>query len=252
MRLLDADGPRIRGAGPAEDAWRRSSWLGGLPRRDAREALGGVARLVVVSPHPDDETLGCGGLIAEAAALGVPVQVISVTDGEACYAGDPAWPPERARAVRRQELCNAVAALGLRPSAVVTLDLGDGRVEAGEARLVASITPHLRADDTVLATWRFDGHPDHEATGRAARAAAAAVGARMLEYPVWAWHWLDPEAGDPRLEGAVAWRLSASARAAKRTALQAFVSQRTRDGGAPILPDRVLARFERDFEVVLP
>ena len=223
-----------------------------LPVVTLADLCGNCTELLVLAPHPDDETLGCGGLIAEAAALGVPVQVISVTDGEACYADDPAWPPERARAVRRQELCNAVAALGLRPSAVVTLDLGDGRVEAGEATLIASITPHLRADDTVLATWRFDGHPDHEATGRAARAAAAAAGARMLEYPVWAWHWLDPEAGDPRLEGAVAWRLSASARAAKRTALQAFVSQRTRDGGAPILPDRVLARFERDFEVVLP
>ena len=244
--------PRIRGDGQAESAWRTSSWLGALPRRDARDALRGLSRLVVVSPHPDDETLGCGGLIAEAAALGVPVEVISVTDGEACYADDPAWPSDRARAVRRRELQRALTTLGVAPAALTILDVGDGRVGERETELAVVLAPLLAADDVVLVTWRFDGHPDHEATGRATRAAASSVGARVMEYPVWAWHWLDPEQGDPRMQGAVAWQLSASARAAKRVSLEAFESQRARDGGAPILPDHVMARFARDFEVLLP
>ena len=45
------------------------------------------------------------------------------------------------------------------------------------------------------ATWRGDGHPDHEAVGRAAATAVERTGAVLVEYPVWMWHWALP--GDP-------------------------------------------------------
>jgi hypothetical protein len=48
--------------------------------------------------------------------------------------------------------------------------------------------------DLCLATWRGDGHPDHEAVGRAAARAARFVGATLWEFPVWAWHWARPGA----------------------------------------------------------
>jgi LmbE family N-acetylglucosaminyl deacetylase len=47
------------------------------------------------------------------------------------------------------------------------------------------------------APWRHDGHPDHDAAGRAATIASAAAGAPLLQYLVWAWHWADPEGDDP-------------------------------------------------------
>lgn len=40
-------------------------------------------RLLIVSPHPDDETLGCGGLIRRATAQGIPVTIVIVTNGDA-------------------------------------------------------------------------------------------------------------------------------------------------------------------------
>src|SRR5690606_13482680 len=56
----------------------------------------------------------------------------------------------------------------------------------------------LRRGDLVLAPWEHDGHPDHDAVGRAALAATAALpGLRLLRYPVWAWHWLPPDASPP-------------------------------------------------------
>ena len=41
---------------------------------------------VVVAPHPDDETLAAGGLIAALTSRGIPVTVVAVTDGEHAYA----------------------------------------------------------------------------------------------------------------------------------------------------------------------
>lgn len=247
----DRDAKVIVGDGNAEADWRASTWLHALPRHEAQAWLATVPRLVVVSPHPDDETLGCGGLIAEARALDIPVRVVAVTDGEACYAGDPAWPPARTRAVRRRELVRALAALGVAADAMIALDAGDGRVATGEDALVERTAHLLEPGDIVLTTWRHDGHPDHEATARAVRAAAMRMGARCMEFPVWGWHWLDPHRADPRLAGAFACRLSPAARAAKAAALACFASQQAAVHRAPILPAHVLERFDRDFEVLL-
>lgn len=244
--------PVIVGDGHAETAWRASPWLRAVPRRDAATWLADVSRLVIVSPHPDDETLGCGGLIAEAAALGIPVLVVSVTDGEACYVDDPHWPAAHTRTVRCGELQAALRRLGVGEGSVIRLDLGDGQIGARQAELEVRLTAILASTDTVLSTWRLDGHPDHEACARAVDRVAGATGAHHVEYPVWAWHWIDPARGHPQLQGAVACRLSPAARAAKRLALGEFESQHARNGGAPILPPQVMERFERDFELVLP
>jgi hypothetical protein len=77
----------------------------------------------------------------------------------------------------------------------------------------------------------------------------------MLEYPVWAWHWAAPD--DDRVPWGRARRvdLDASVRVRKAAAVECFRSQVQPIGPAPedraVLPDRVLAHFRRDHEVVL-
>lgn len=243
----------INGDGVRERQWRASAWLAVLPACPPASLLQGAGRLVVVSPHPDDEVLGCGGLIQAALAAQLPVSLVSVTDGEACYPGQGQWPVERLRRVRRAELRRALARLGVL-APVQALGLADGAVAPAQGLLQRQLHARLQAEDLVLAPWEHDGHPDHEACGRAARKAAAECGARLLQYPVWAWHWLDPEAAAapwPR-----AWRvpMPAQARQRKRHALAAYASQTGAAGGldcAPILPAHVLERFDRDFEVVI-
>ncbi|MFQ3611471.1 MAG: PIG-L family deacetylase, partial [Fimbriimonadales bacterium] len=39
-------------------------------------------RLLIIAPHPDDEVLGCGGLIAEAVRQGSAVRVVAITAGD--------------------------------------------------------------------------------------------------------------------------------------------------------------------------
>ena len=97
---MDAVNRQIEGGGVTEAQWAASRWLQTLPRASATALFGDAQRLVVVSPHPDDEVLACGGLMALAHQSGLRVMVVSVTDGEACYPDQQAWSPERLRIAR--------------------------------------------------------------------------------------------------------------------------------------------------------
>lgn len=206
--------------------------------------------LTLVAAHPDDETLGLGGTAARLAERGISVQVVSVTDGEAAYPLDTRGREQLAR-TRRGELVDAAAHMGLpRP---IFLGVPDGEVDANEERVEVELEAVL--DDTqpgawCAATWRGDGHPDHEATGRAAAAAARDTPAVFVEYPVWMWHWALPD------DAAVPWddarRLPLSARnlATKDDALQCFSSQLTRSDGPPLLPPAVIERQMAVGEIV--
>src|SRR5690554_4503385 len=71
-----------------------------------------LAPILVASPHPDDETLGCGGLIARCAQLNIPVTVLAMTNGEASHPGDANW-QQKLALIRHQEQQNALRSLGL-------------------------------------------------------------------------------------------------------------------------------------------
>jgi LmbE family N-acetylglucosaminyl deacetylase len=147
------------------------------------------SRLVVVAAHPDDESLGAGGLIATAAASGLAVYVVLLTAGEASH---PESPTVTRHALATRRLAEAERALGiLAPEApLVFLGASDGGVAVVEAEVTASLVDLIGDGRSTLlvAPWRHDGHPDHEAAGRSAAAAAMRTGARLAEYPVWMWH----------------------------------------------------------------
>ena len=193
-----APGRRIRGDGAtAESEWR--DWLGALqpPVLGLDDLLRQAQRLVVVAPHPDDEVLACGGLIALHARRGGTVAIVAVTDGEASHLGDSRWLPARLGAERRSERARGLARLGLDPGAVTRLALPDSGVAAQRDSLAHALRAMLRPTDCVVATWRLDGHPDHEASGAAAAQVCTELGCRLLEAPVWMWHWSTP--ADPRV-----------------------------------------------------
>ncbi len=206
--------------------------------------------LTVVAAHPDDETLGLGGTAARLAGRGVTVQVVSVTDGEAAYPID-ARGREKLAQTRRDELIDAAARIGLpRP---IFLGVPDGEVTDNEDRVeveLAAILAETQPGAWCAATWRGDGHPDHEATGRAAAAASRNTSAVFVEYPVWMWHWALPD------DAAVPWndarRVALSPRdlATKAAALQSFASQLTRTDGPPLLTPAVIERQMAVGEIV--
>ncbi|MEU8895772.1 PIG-L family deacetylase [Nocardia sp. NPDC048505] len=228
--------------GPDDSVW--ASWRARSPAL----TLAGVTRLTVVAAHPDDEVLGAGGLIATARALGIAVRVVVATDGEGSHPGSPTWTPERLAALRVEESRCAAAELGVEPP--IRLGIADGRVAESEAEVAEKLSALLAdqaAGSWCAATWRHDGHPDHEAVGRAAATATARLEVPLLEYPIWMWHWATPD--HPRLAHLepVSLRLTEHAQAAKARAIARFPSQTRSLSAAPedaaILPEHILRRF---------
>ena len=221
-------------AGTPEESWMRL--LGRCPQWTPSDGP-----LVVVSPHPDDEVLGAGGLIHSWAASGRPVTIVSVTDGEAAF---PRW--RGLDLVRREELKGALRKLCLTHVSVVRVGLPDGRVGRHANRLRNSLLALLVPGVTLIAPYERDGHPDHEAVGVVCASLQRSHGVMVARYPIWAWHHTDPES-----LAQVRWGkfpLAFEARRAKARALQCFASQLEPPDAAPVVPSHVLAYFSRSYE----
>lgn len=234
----------IVGEGTEERDWQR--WLAAEPCAawPIDHRLGAEQRLVVVAPHPDDEVLACGGLIALHVARGGETLVIAVSDGEASHADVPGWDAARLAQARRAESLAGLRRLGADRAQMLRLGLPDSRISAHRADLPGMLAGVLRCSDVVVTTWQFDGHPDHEATGLAAVRACRAAGCRLLEAPVWMWHWATP--GDARVpwHRLVSVPLDADTVRRKQSALAAHTTQlqaRDRQRG-PVLGASIQAR----------
>ena len=141
-----------------------------LARRDRDlvlppELVPAPSRLLVVAPHPDDESIGCGGTIALASSAAVVL-----------LTGTPE---------RRREAEAACAALGV--ERLEFLGLADGAVpDGGDAvgGLAAALVDF--APEVVLVPWPLERQGDHAAASRlVARAAADLPRARLWCYEVW-------------------------------------------------------------------
>ncbi len=144
---------------------------------------------LVVAPHPDDETLGCGATIARARGMGITVHVAVVTDGRGHPPGFP--DPQSLVAIRRKETLRACGILGVPASCVEFLGFVDGRagshIEAIRARLIAIIAEI--DPDLIFVPSGIDNHADHRAVAAAVDGGLrdGALGATVLAYPLWFW-----------------------------------------------------------------
>jgi LmbE family N-acetylglucosaminyl deacetylase len=225
-----------------------------LPNADVDVILGGE-RPLILAPHADDESLGCGGLIAACCARGVQPLVVILTDGTGSHPGSKLYPPERLRQVRAGEARRAVATLGLAPENLACLDYPHTALPVSQA--VSSRVATLAREhgcNIMLAPWVHDPHCDHEAAAIMAREAAEAANCRLLSYPVWGWL-LPPQQLLPVNEVA-GFRLPIAAHLeVKRNAVAAHASQYsdliTDSPDGFRLPPELLSVFERPYEVFL-
>lgn len=236
----------IADGGTPVEVWTR--WDHGFTSLDVADCPG----LVIVSPHPDDETLGFGATTAMLSEAGVDVHLVSVSDGGAAYPGLSAERRAQLETVRRAEVRRAAKLLGA--GEPIRLEMPDGELHRCERQIsdaIAAILARFPPGTWCAATWRGDGHPDHEAIGRAAATAAADSGAVFVEYPVWMWHWTRP--GDPAVPWHRTRRVALTDRALrlKRLATHCFTSQvEPMQDGSTVLSPTVVERLLAVGEVV--
>jgi LmbE family N-acetylglucosaminyl deacetylase len=155
------------------------------------EALCGSGDVLVLAPHPDDESLGCGLAIASAVSTGRKVALAVVTDGSRSHPGSRSCPPERLADLRRAEVRQAFRILTANAAAEPlmlayrdTASPGTGREIAAAVRRLQSWMPS--GTTAIWTTWDGDPHVDHVRTAALARAVAEAQGALGLWFfPIW-------------------------------------------------------------------
>jgi LmbE family N-acetylglucosaminyl deacetylase len=146
---------------------------------------------IIFSPHQDDETLGCGGVIIKKSQNGAKLKVVYMADGSHSHT---LLAPEKLKNIRIQEAIGACAVLGVDKNDIMFMDFEDGllRKKIDEAvekvsRILLDIQP-----EEVFIPYSRDGHTDHYSTNRIVISALKKTGQKVTvyEYPIWFWnHW---------------------------------------------------------------
>ena len=198
------------------------------------EELGRSA--MVFAPHPDDETLGCGGTILQKRRAGAWMRIVFMTDGAASHA----HLTSRAdlRSTRHREALEAMEVLGLGPTDAAWLGFPDGELGLWRADAVLRVCELLERHRPrqVFLPYARGEHSDHIATNTIVYEAASRIGltATLLEYPVWSWrHWPATACGLRFLRELRTSVAVQDVLAQKRSALEQHVSQVRRRNGHP-------------------
>lgn len=148
----------------------------------------GKKRMIVFAPHPDDETLGCGGTIAKKISEGYEVLIVVLTDGRFLLAdclGINCNPtPEQVKEIRKGEVLRAVKILGVPEENVVFLEFVDGTLKENEDEVLERVVEVLGKflPSEVYFPYEKDFHPDHRTTNRVVRKAIKRLGIEPTAY----------------------------------------------------------------------
>ena len=211
-------------------------------------------RVLVFTPHPDDETIAAGGYIAQSVANGAEVQIVLVTNGNKDGNG----------AVRYEEFKKATSLLGVPSNNLVFMGLPDDKLKLENPVELADLLKEQVANfqpNVVLFPSPFDHNPDHAAIGRAFSNVITNYGiqARCYDYIVhyklmyprpWALApnlFLSPPSGLSKKHEFVQFPLSPQIEQTKRQAISCYRSQMTSPELRELLPS-----FIRKNELLMP
>lgn len=189
------------------------------------------SRWLVLAPHPDDETLGAGALIAQTAQEGRLAGLVYLTDGSGSHETAPGR-SRRLVCTRKREAAAALRRLtGNRHQSPLHFDWKDAAPAPSHDPAFDQAARQLHAlcrrwqVDAIAVTARHEPHCDHEAAARLAYAVGKRAKGRLVvaEYVVWA------QAPDPRTHKAL--RTAPMPRGQRRHALAAHRSQLTASHG---------------------
>lgn len=225
------------------------------PSSSLTDAFEGRYKIAVLAPHPDDESLACGALLASAFA-GAGAHVFCLTDGSASHPNSKQWPPERLAGRRKAELTEAIKHLGGSTADLTWLGMKDAKLYLADSVAVARDLAELIEDSGarhVFTPAPQDHHEDHKAT------ASIADEIRRLRpdwsfysYPVWS-RWDDPDFDRNIVQYAPHYMATGDWQKQKRAAITAHRSQMgavvADDPDGFVLPSEFVEKFVTEDEI---
>ncbi|WP_051907946.1 PIG-L family deacetylase [Flavimarina sp. Hel_I_48] len=219
-----------------------------------------LGNTLVIAPHPDDETLGCGGLIALLREQSIKVCIAFVTNGAASHPNSKKYPPQQVAVMRKKEAIAAARFLGMDESTLYFLNQPDGGLDAISSeeydRVLELLKSLLSAQNiqTLVIPYEHDAHSDHRAAWKICQDLAASHDLKLtiIEYPIWLWE-NGKQDEIPVRDSYNFFRLDiTTVLEAKHLAIAAHVTQTTRliddDADGFILTEKLLKPFMGTLE----
>lgn len=155
-----------------------------------RPALRLTDKMVIIAPHPDDEVIGCAGLIQALVEWGTPPHVIILTGGEGSHRGCCDTSAEEIVSARHQLTLKAATTFGLPESHIHCLHYPDGGVvlEHPETERLQALLSEL-APQSVFVPHRGEGWSDHLQAAEIVKHLLKGQDVSIYEYCVWMWYY---------------------------------------------------------------
>jgi len=151
--------------------------------------LNNKEKIIVFAPHPDDETWGCGGIIAKKISEGHEVIIVVMTNGKHAFSkvlginSDPT--PGELKEIRKEEVKRSTRILGVKEENLLLLDFEDGMLEKNEREAQEKVIEILRENPPpaeVYFPYEKDYHIDHRVTNRIVKNSIKKLGVHTTGY----------------------------------------------------------------------
>ena len=245
---------RLFGEGTPKQIWLSSPTIEKLERMSIDDEFPHGHRVLILAPHPDDEIVGCAGLIQQLIAKGIEIVLIAITNGTSSHPNSTLYQPYQLNQLRPLESLNALKFLGAQNIERIEFNILDGEVSHHFKTIVQKLEKVIRPNDILVSTFYLDGHPDHEFTAYAAYQIATQYQLKFYQVLIWALHWADPESSKIPWEYGLRLDLNKSQIELKEQAIRCFKTQIESDNTTnqpPILLEHAIQRVLIPFEIYI-
>lgn len=200
---------------------------------------------LIIAPHPDDETIGCGGLLAGKIALKVKVHVIFMTEGDKSLARTELISEKKVGTIRKELALKAMRILGVPEDSIKWIGLSDEKIPQKKDSIFINAVKTLVAEfervrpEEIYCPHFNDAILDHASVARIVQEAVRliAIKPRLIYYPVWLWFNSSWKIHD-HIDISKAWKISIrECREQKNRALEIYFNSIFQPLGIPFCGD---------------
>ena len=244
----------IYGRGTSKQQWLAWKGLEQLNPLDIETYFPKNSRVLILAPHPDDEILGCAGLMQKLSRLQRNIVLVAITNGTGSHPDSPLYTQDQLNQIRPAESKAALEVLNIQNIQRIAFNLQDGAIATSHAQFYEQLEQLIQANDILITTYEKDGHPDHEHSAYVVSKTAKKYQLKYFQVLIWTWHWAQPNNAQIAWTHAYRLDLSSNELELKHRAIQCFKSQLEIDsstGQAPILSGEVVDRILMPYEVYI-